>query len=96
MYFASIDDDSDGDDTENEQDNTNDNINESNDDSLNCEKSIALDIKSKNDATENDDKVLTTKLANSLSPPDTKPRNGDVSTTSNEVDNLSPNASHQD
>ena len=95
MYFASIDDDSDGDDTENEQDNTNDNINESNDDSLNCEKSIALDIKSKNDATENDDKVLTTKLAN-IPTPDTKPQNGDISTTSNGVDSLSPNASHQD
>ena len=95
MYFASIDDDSDGDDTENEQDNTNDNINESNDDSLNCEKSIALDIKSKNDATENDDKIQASKLDNNLSP-DTKPQNGDISTTSNGRDSLLPNASHQD
>ena len=95
MYFASIDDDSDGDDTENEQDNTNDNINESNDDSLNCEKTSALDVKSKNEATENDDKTLASKLPNNSSP-DTKPQNGDISTTSNGVDSLSPNASHQD
>ena len=95
IFFASIDDDSDGDDTENEQDNTNDNINESNDDSLNCEKTTELDIKSKNDATENGDKIQTSKLINNLSP-DTKPQNGDISTTSNGVDSLSPNASHQD
>ena len=93
FFFASIDDDSDGDDTENEQDNTNDNVNESNDDSLNCEKTTALDIKSKNDAPE--DKIQTTKLTNN-STPDTKPQNGDISTTSNGVDSVSPNASHQD
>ena len=95
MYFASIDDDSDGDDTENEQDNTNDNINESNDDSLNCEKNSVLDIKSKSDATQNDDKTLASKVSNNLSP-DTKSHNGDISTISNGLDNLSPNASHQD
>ena len=54
-----------------------------------------LDIKSKNDATENDDKTLASKVSNNLSP-DTKSHNGDISTISNGLDNLSPNASHQD
>ena len=95
MFCASIDDDSDGDDTENEPDNSNDNINESNDDSLGPEKTTALDIKSKIDDTENGDKILTSKVTSNLSP-DTKPQNGDISTTSNGVDSSSPNASHQD